>query len=76
LQKRDLAISEKILGEEHPLTATSLNNLALLYWNQGRYGEAEPLLKRALAIREKVLGSEHPYTIGTRKSLEELHQGS
>ena len=37
-----------------------LNTLALLYANQGRYAEAEPLLRRALAINEKALGSEHP----------------
>ena len=32
---RALAIREKVLGAEHPGTATSLNNLALLYANQG-----------------------------------------
>jgi tetratricopeptide (TPR) repeat protein len=40
--------------------ATSLNNLALLYYAQGKYEEALPLYKRALAIREKVLGPGHP----------------
>ncbi len=40
--------------------ATSLNNLAGLYDNQGRYAEAEPLYQRSLAIREKALGPEHP----------------
>ena len=39
--------------------AISLNNLAALYDDQGRYGEAEPLYQRALGIREKVLGPEH-----------------
>jgi tetratricopeptide (TPR) repeat protein len=40
--------------------ATSLNNLALLYDNQGQYAKVEPLYQRALAIREKALGPEHP----------------
>ncbi len=40
--------------------ATSLNTLAGLYDNQGRYAEAEPLYQRSLAIREKALGPEHP----------------
>ena len=31
----------------------SLNNLAIVYRDQGKYGEAEGLLKRALAIREQ-----------------------
>src|SRR4051812_5631490 len=39
-----------------PRTVTSLNNLALLYQVQGRYGEAEPLLSEALQLSRKVLG--------------------
>ncbi len=31
----------------------------MLYKNQGKYAEAEPLYKRALAIFEKPLGPEH-----------------
>ncbi len=41
--------------------ATSLNNLANLYKDQGYYAEAELLYKRALAIVEKALGPEHPH---------------
>jgi tetratricopeptide (TPR) repeat protein len=40
----------------HPHTACSLNSLALLYNNQGRYDQAEPLYHRALATWEKALG--------------------
>jgi hypothetical protein len=32
----------------------------VLYKNQGKYTQAEPLLQRGLAIREKVPGPEHP----------------
>ncbi len=45
-------------GPQDPRLATSLNNLALLYHDQGRYAEAEPLYERALAIVEKALGPE------------------
>ena len=58
--KRSLAIYEKALGPEHPDVGTSLNNLAALYADQGRYAEAEPLYKRSLAISEKALGPDHP----------------
>ena len=54
LYQRALAISEKALGPEHQQVATSLNGLALLYKNQGKYSDAKPLYERALAIREKV----------------------
>jgi tetratricopeptide (TPR) repeat protein len=60
--ERALAIREKVLGSEHPDTATSLNNLALLLKEQGDLAAARPLLERALAIREKALGPEHPDT--------------
>ena len=43
-----LAISEKALGPDHPDVAISLNNLAALYNDQGRYADAEPLYKRVV----------------------------
>ena len=48
------------LGPEHPDVAHSLYGLALLYHEQGKYAEAEPLYQRALRIREQQLGPEHP----------------
>jgi tetratricopeptide (TPR) repeat protein len=45
--------------------ATSINNLAWLYDNQGQYAKAEPLYERALAIREKALAPEHPNVAST-----------
>jgi tetratricopeptide (TPR) repeat protein len=38
----------------------SVDNLAALYYFQGRYAEAERVYQRALAIHEKALGPEHP----------------
>jgi tetratricopeptide (TPR) repeat protein len=52
------------LGPDHPDVGTDLNNLAVLYRVQGRYPDAEPLMKRALAIDEKALGPDHP-DVGT-----------
>ena len=40
-------------GADHAYYAVALNKLALAYWKEGRYSEAEGLLKRALVIREK-----------------------
>ncbi len=57
-----LAITEQQLGADHPTTATSLHNLAGLYYSMSRYSEAEPLYARALKIFEQTLGTEHPNT--------------
>ncbi len=61
-EKSFLAAVEKTerFGPQDPRLANGLNNLALLYHDQGKYAEAEPLYKRSLAILEKALGPEHP----------------
>jgi len=66
---RALEIRKEVLGADHPSTATSLNNLALLYHNQGRYKEAEPLYKRAIEICEKALGANQPDTANSLNNL-------
>ena len=62
-----------MLGPDHPDTALSLNNLAVLYDNQGKYDKAEPLYQRALTIREKVLGPDHPDTATSLNNLAVLY---
>ena len=74
LIQQALAIRRRILGDDHPDTAISLNNLALLYSAQGRYGEAESLYKQALAIVRRVLGEDHPNTAISLSSLALLYQ--
>ncbi|CCH93196.1 Similar to tr/Q7NLR0/Q7NLR0 (fragment) [Microcystis aeruginosa PCC 9432] len=74
LYNRSLAIIKQQLGDNHPNTATSLNNLALLYRVQGRYSEAEPLYKQALAIRKQQLGDNHPLTAQSLNNLAGLYQ--
>ncbi|MEN8221077.1 MAG: tetratricopeptide repeat protein [Pseudomonadota bacterium] len=74
LLRRALFINKKVLGKEHPSTATSLNNLAFLYKTKGDYDSAEPHYKRALAIREKVLGKEHPSTVASLNNLAFLYK--
>ena len=69
MYQRALAICEQQLGAGHPNMAGSLNNLALLYYHQGRYREAESLLKRALHIAEEQLGASHLMTQQILKNL-------
>ena len=72
--ERALAIREKAFGSDHPLTATSLHNLARLLRDQGDLEGAQALYERALAIREKVLGAEHTATAASLNNLASLFQ--
>ena len=65
---------KKLLGEEHPSVATSLNNLAALYESQGRYTEAEPLFIQALEMWKKLLGPEHPNVATSLNNLAGLYE--
>ncbi len=81
-QHADYAEAEKLFlaalkeaekfGEQDPRSATSLNNLALLYYAQGKYTQAEPLYQRALVIYERALGPEHPNVATGLNNLAEL----
>jgi CHAT domain-containing protein len=62
LLEQVLAICRKVLGEEHPDTARSYNNLASNRHALGMYREAEEGYGKALAICRKALGEEHPHT--------------
>ena len=74
--ERALAIREKVLGAEHPDTASSLNNLGALLQATGDYDAARPYYERALAINEKVLGAEHPDTASSLNNLGFLLQAT
>jgi tetratricopeptide (TPR) repeat protein len=50
-----LKVAEETFGLKHINVALSLDNLAVLYQDQGKYAEAEPLFKRAMEIEEKAL---------------------
>jgi CHAT domain-containing protein len=73
LAEQALAIIKQQLGDNHPLTAQSLNNLAELYRVQGRYSEAEPLYNQALAIIKQQLGDNHPLTAQSLNNLAALY---
>jgi hypothetical protein len=47
---------KKVLGAEHPDTLVTMHILALIYWSQGRWKEAEELGVQVIETRKKVLG--------------------
>ncbi|MBK8431210.1 MAG: tetratricopeptide repeat protein [Chloroflexi bacterium] len=67
--ERALAIRERALGPDHPDTANSLNNLAVLAYDMNDFPEAARLMRRAVAIREQKLGPNHSDTQSSRRSL-------
>jgi CHAT domain-containing protein/tetratricopeptide (TPR) repeat protein len=73
LVQRVLSMGEKTFGPDHPLIATPLNNLAMLYRAQGRYADAEPPFKRSLAIFEKAFGPDHPNVATSLTNLAGLY---
>ena len=72
LFRRALDISERVLGKDHPETATSLNSLAKLLVVKGDFAGAEPLFRRALDIDERVLGKDTPNTAVSLNDLAKL----
>ena len=48
-------VAEEILRTEHPDTLASINNLAEVLRNQGKYEQAEEMHRQTLELREKVL---------------------
>jgi tetratricopeptide (TPR) repeat protein len=54
--------------------ALNLNNLGLVYRDQGKHVEAEGLLKRTLVIREQALGTSHPDVASTLNNLASLYR--
>ena len=69
LYERALSLKERTFGKDHPETALSLNDLALLLQDQGDLAGARQLHERALAIREKALGQDHPDTAESLNNL-------
>ena len=59
----------KILGNEHPATLSTLNNLGVAYLSAGRRDEAVALLEKARSAAVATLGAEHPITLTTMSSL-------
>ena len=69
-----MVIKERILGENHPSVAISLNGLAMLYDSQGKYEKAESLYQNSLVILEKALGKNHPDVAVCLNNLAEIYR--
>ena len=59
----------RILGEDHPDTLASRNNLAAAYESAGRLTKAITLYEHVLTDRIHILGEDHPDTLTSRNNL-------
>ena len=66
---RALAGKERALGPDYTSTLNTVNNLGLLYGDQGKLAEVEQMYLRALAGKERALGSDHTSTLNTVNNL-------
>ena len=83
LERKDFAAAEEQLkaalaAAEHfpsgdPRLGKTLNNLAAIYYAQGDYGRAEPLLRRGIEAMERALGPDDPDLAQALKNLAALY---
>jgi hypothetical protein len=58
-----------VLGEEHPDTLTSMNNLAGTLWHQGDWPGAKLLQETCVAGFARTLGPAHARTVQAAQTL-------
>ena len=63
------SFAREILGEEHPDTLLTMDDLAWSYQSLGRTKEAAEMQEKVLEVRRRILGEEHPSTLGTMDNL-------
>jgi tetratricopeptide (TPR) repeat protein len=73
LYLRALRGYEEALGAKHTSTLDIVNNLGILYWQQGKPKEAEAMYMRALRGKEEALGAKHTSTLETVNNLGVLY---
>ena len=69
-----LDLRRRVLGPENPETLRSMNDLALVYLDEGgKFKQAEALATQALESRRRVLGPEHPDTLTSMSNLATIY---
>ena len=60
---------QEVLRKDLPNTLMSMNDLAISLDQQGKYTEAESMLRQTLKLQEEVLGKDHPDTLISMSNL-------
>lgn len=66
---KDLTISEKLLGKDHPDIAKTYHNIASVFYDQGEYDLALEWYQKSLTIKEGILGKDHLDTADTYNNI-------
>jgi len=70
--QKALVIREKVLGKEHPSTALTYNNLALVNSHLSDYPKALEWYQLSYDIISRVLGENHPCTKAVKDNIDIL----
>ncbi|MFJ4242402.1 tetratricopeptide repeat protein, partial [Streptomyces iakyrus] len=74
LYEQNLTDSLRVLGDDHPNTLNSRNNLAYAYRSAGNLQRAIPLYEQNLTDSLRVLGDDHPNTLTFSNNLASARQ--
>ena len=61
--------TERVLGPKNPHTLAAVNNLALILWERGKPGEAEPLFRQSLEETRIARGADDDGTLTVMANL-------
>ena len=62
-----------MLGPVRPDVVAAMNNLAKIYYSEGKYAEAEPLSQKALTIREEALPADDSAVVAAMNNLAKIY---
>jgi tetratricopeptide (TPR) repeat protein len=69
IREQVLDVHRRVLGEEHPATLTSMNNLSDSLKAQGDLPGARKIQEQVLDVFRRMLGEEHPATLFSMNNL-------
>jgi serine/threonine protein kinase/Tfp pilus assembly protein PilF len=67
--ERAYELSRRAVGDQAADTLGTLNDLAVVYWAQGKYAAAGPLWSKLLETQRRVLGDQHLDTLGSMNNM-------
>lgn len=76
LEVNDIELLERVyqttryeMGQDHPYTLISMNNLGIALVRQYEYQQAEEMHRRQLEVCRRTLGRRHPFTLTSMNNL-------